>query len=129
MYPRENAESSFNLEHYVAVHLKLGFRLMQKHYGFAPEAALVQHSTRGMDGTPASSPYLAVCWVMFRTRADADRFIEIFGIGEVAAALTADWKNYCPLPPKIAIGEVMELSGADILKDSEPVLRQLNLVP
>jgi hypothetical protein len=127
MYPRENAQSSFDMEHYLSVHLKLGFRLMKKHFGVVPEKALVQHSTRGMDNSPRSARYLTICWVCFKSRADADLFVDVFGIEEVAQALTTDWSNYCPLPPDIVIGEVMELSGEEVVTDADAVLQRLGI--
>ena len=127
LYPRTETRADFNLDHYISIHLKLGFRLMQKHYGVVPISALVQHSTRGMDNTPASSPYLAICWVCFRSREEADLFVQIFQIEEAATALTADWCNYCPAPPRIVIGEVLELKGEDIIEGSEEVLRRLGI--
>jgi hypothetical protein len=127
MYPRGDSGSGFNFEYYVSVHLKLGFRLMQKHFGVVPEKALIQHPTRGMDDDPASARYATVCWVCFKSRADADLFGKVFAIEEVAQVLRADWANYCAEPPDFVLGEVLELSGIDILQNADALLLERGL--
>jgi hypothetical protein len=129
LYPRASGDPRFNLDHYIDVHLKLGFGLMWKHFGAAPERAIVLHTTSGIDGSPVTSPYLAICFVVFRSREDADLFAKVFAIDEAAKALQADWANYCPAAPEIIVGAALELSGAEILEGAEHVLAARGISP
>jgi len=127
LYPRAEANSDFNMEHYLAVHLKLGFGLMKKLFGVAPVRALVQYATRGLDGKPASAPYLVICQVVFESRAHLDLFLDVFRNEAAARALAADWPNYCPQSPEIVIGEFLELPGVQILEGADQVIAGVKL--
>jgi hypothetical protein len=137
LYPRASGDdglnrdhgSRFNLDHYIDVHLKLGFGLMRKHFGTAPERAIVLHTTSGMDGSAVLSRYLAVCFVVFKSREDAALFAKVFAIDEAAKALQADWANYCPAAPEIVVGAGLELSGAEILEGADDVLAARGISP
>jgi hypothetical protein len=129
LYPGNSGDDRFDLDHYINVHLKLGFGLMKKHFGVAPERAIVLHTTSGTDGSTVSTRYLAICFVVFKSRADAALFAKVFAIDEAAKALQADWANYCPAAPEIILGAALELTGAGILEGADQVLAERGISP
>ncbi|MEQ8166808.1 MAG: hypothetical protein RIC93_12125, partial [Alphaproteobacteria bacterium] len=77
MYPRKPG-SDFDYDHYFRTHLTMGLGLFRKHMGFLPKQVFVQKACYGPDRTEASADYHAICTLMFESKADDDKFIELF---------------------------------------------------
>ncbi len=105
MYPNKQG-STFNLKHWLEVHLPMGLRLLKQHCGVSPikvEACQNPHGPPGL-----ALPYHLINSLYFNTRDDADSFIRVFGIEEAARELKADWSNYTQSDPEVMISELVE---------------------
>jgi hypothetical protein len=105
-YPAAGRDS-FNLRHFLDVHLPLGVGLCRKHLNLVP-VKIVVHGPLA-DGAGGDPSLGAVSQVYFRTRAEAEKFLTLFSYPEAAQKLIADFPNYTSGPPAVVIGEVTEL--------------------
>jgi hypothetical protein len=114
MYPNE-AGGTFNLEHFLQVHLPLGLHQTFKHLGLKPVKLVVYSPTWNMGHPHRLLPYIAISSVFFNTRAEAEKFSGLFGFEEAARLLSTDFPNYTPGPPDVMMAHVTELSDIDAL--------------
>jgi hypothetical protein len=114
MYPNK-AGATFNLEHFLKVHLPLGLYQTFKHLGLKPRKLVVYSPTWNIGNANALLPYIAISSVFFDTRAEAEKFSGLFGVEEAARLLSADFANYTPGPPDVMLAEVTELTDVDAL--------------
>jgi hypothetical protein len=112
MYPNAPG-GTFNLEHFVNVHLPLGLSQTLKHLGLKPIKLVVYSPTWNVGNPQTSLPYIAISSVFFNTRAEAEKFSGLFGFEEAARLLSADFPNYTPGPPDVMMAEVTELTDID----------------
>lgn len=128
-YPR-NAGEEFDFDHWADVHMPLGIATFNKVNGIHPKQVMVQHETFGMDGKPESTDAYATVWLLFDTRAGLDGFMNLHNDPIASAGLSRDFRNYAPLPPHIALGEVMVFEDMDaVLKRGESLLDYPNCKP
>ncbi len=120
-YPRVEG-ASFDLTHYVDVHVPMGLGLLWKHFEIKPTRVLLQQETYGPDRTAASAPFDLVATMVFENKADADRFIDVFENPEAAGMLQADWPRFTQSQPLAVLGELTELDVDRLLAAAEPVL-------
>jgi uncharacterized protein (TIGR02118 family) len=107
LYPNK-AGSSFNLKHYLDVHVPLGLGLLKKHCRTSARKIEVDVNPYGL--TPqAHVPYHAIFSAYFDRKSDAAAFQQLFSIDEVVRELMADWPNYTEADPEIMISEVVEV--------------------
>jgi uncharacterized protein (TIGR02118 family) len=105
LYPKKPG-SSFNLKHYLSVHVPLGLGLLKKHCGVSAQRVEVDANPYGL--TPeAKVPYHAIFSAFFDKKSDAAAFQRLFSIDEVVRELMADWPNYTEADPEIMISEVI----------------------
>ena len=108
MYPKKPGSSvTFNLKHYLEVHVPLGLSLFRQHMGFSPVRTESDVNCSPLGGGTAH--YHVIASLYFRTRQEADGFTRLFGIPEVAARLKADWPNFTELDPEVIGSEVVDL--------------------
>ncbi|MEQ8389326.1 MAG: EthD family reductase [Alphaproteobacteria bacterium] len=123
MYPRKPG-SDFDYDHYFRTHLTMGLGLFRKHMGFLPKQVFVQKACYGPDRTEASADYHAICTLMFESKADADKFIELFEIDEAANLLRADWPKYTEMDPRVVVGEVIETDVERFAEKGQSVIEE-----
>ena len=114
MYPNKPG-ATFNLEHFLRVHLPLGLHQTFKHLGLKPVKLVVYSPTRNVGNPAVLLPYIAISSVFFRSRAEAEKFSGLFAVEEAARLLSADFPNYTPGPPDVMLAEVTELTDVDAL--------------
>ncbi|MBS0419402.1 MAG: hypothetical protein JSR66_16955 [Proteobacteria bacterium] len=114
MYPNK-AGGTFNLEHFLEVHLPLGLHQTFKHLALKPVKLVVYSPTWNVGYPQGLLPYIAISSVFFNTRAEAEKFAGLFGFEEAARLLSADFPNYTPGPPDVMMAEVTELTDIDAL--------------
>src|ERR1700733_11936891 len=112
MYPNAPG-GTFNLEHFLTVHLPLGLSQTLKHLRLKPVKLVVYSPTWNVGNPKALLPYIAISSVFFNTRAEAEKFSALFGFEEAAQLLSADFPNYTPGPPDVMMAEVAELTDVD----------------
>lgn len=107
LYPNTPG-STFNLEHYLQVHVPLGLGLLKKHCNAVPvriEAAANPYTL--VEGT--RPPYHVIFSAYFRTKAEADSFKKLFGVEEAVRLQKEDWPNFSQVDPEIVITEIIEV--------------------
>lgn len=114
MYPNK-VGGTFNLEHFLEVHLPLGLHQTFKHLALKPVKLVVYSPTWNVGYPQGLLPYIAISSVFFNTRAEAEKFSGLFGFEEAARLLSADFPNYTPGPPDVMMAEVTELTDIDAL--------------
>ncbi len=112
MYPNK-AGGSFDLQHFIKVHLPLGLYQTFKHLALKPVKLVVYSPTWNVGNRQELLPYIAISSVFFNTRAEAEKFSGLFGFEEAARLLSADFANYTPGPPDVMMAEVTELTDVD----------------
>jgi uncharacterized protein (TIGR02118 family) len=107
LYPNK-VGSSFNLKHYLHVHVPLGLGLLKKHCGISAQKIQVDVHPHGL--TPqVQPPYHAIFSAYFDSESDAAAFQKLFSIDEAVRELRADWPNYTEADPEVMISEVVEI--------------------
>lgn len=106
---------TFNLDHFLNVHLPLGLSQTLKHLQLKPKKLVVYSPTWNVGNPGALLPYIAISSVFFETRAEAEKFSGLFGFEEAARLLSADFPNYTPGPPDVMMAQVTELDDVDAL--------------
>jgi hypothetical protein len=114
MYPNKPG-ATFNLEHFIKVHLPLGLHQTFKHLAIKPKKLVVYSPTWNVGQPGALLPYIAISSCFFETRAEAEKFSGLFGFEEAARLLSDDFPNYTPGPPDVMMAEVTELNDVDAL--------------
>jgi len=114
MYPNKQG-ATFNLDHFIKVHLPLGLHQTFKHLAIKPKKLVVYSPTWNVGPPGALLPYIAISSCFFDTRADAEKFSGLFGFEEAARLLSADFPNYTPGPPDVMMAEVTELTDVNSL--------------
>lgn len=104
---------TFDLKHFMDVHLPLGLAQTLKHLGLKPRKLVVYSPTVNVGAPGQLLPYIAISSVFFDTRADAEKFSTLFAYEEAARLLAADFPNYTPGPPDVMLAEVHELTDVD----------------
>lgn len=117
MYPREDGVT-FNLQHYLDVHIPMGLGLLWKHYQVKPAQAMLTHDTYGRDRAPSSAQYSAISTLIFNERAEAERFIELFEIPEAREQLSADWSRFTGQPPVVVLGAMAHLDAEEFIAEA-----------
>ena len=99
---------SFNLKHYLDVHVPLGLGLLAKHAGVHASSVEIDVNPTGL--APGSDvPYDALASVYFEKRSDAQAFLDMFKNDEIFRQLKADFPNYTKADPEILISEVIRV--------------------
>ncbi len=107
LYPK-TAGSSFNLKHYLDVHVPLGLGLLAKHTGIHASSVEIDVSPSGF--TPGSKvPYHVLASVYFQRGSDAQAFLDLFKNEAIFKQLKADFPNYTKAEPEIMISEVIRV--------------------
>lgn len=114
MYPNRQG-ATFNLDHFIKVHLPLGLHQTFKHLAIKPKKLVVYSPTWNVGQPRELLPYIAISSCFFETRAEAEKFSGLFGFEEAARLLSADFPNYTPGPPDVMMAEVTELKDVDSL--------------
>ncbi len=110
LYPNTPG-SSFNLDHYLKVHVPLGLGLLQKHCGVVPiriEAAAKPYALVA----GARPPYHMIFSAYFKTRDEAESFKKLFDVEEAVRLQKEDWPNFSQSDPEIMITEIVEIDPA-----------------
>lgn len=110
LYPKKPG-SSFDWDHYYAVHLPLGLGLLAEHCGITPARVEVDQQMSS-DGKGGPSPYHCICSVYFTDKQQADAMVALFGIEEARRLLSEDWPKYTELAPELLVCEVIEADPA-----------------
>lgn len=105
LYPNK-AGSSFNLKHYLSVHVPMGLRLLKQHCEVSAQRIEVDVNPYGLNAE-SHVPYHVIFSAYFDKQSDADSFQKLFSIDEVAQELMADWPNYTEADPEVMISEVV----------------------
>jgi uncharacterized protein (TIGR02118 family) len=102
LYPKAPG-SSFNLKHYLDVHVPLGLGLLAKHASIHATKVDIDVNPKGFPR--AEVPYHALASVYFDKESDARGFLDIFANEEIFRQLKADFPNYTKADPEIMISE------------------------
>ena len=113
-YPHA-ADRPFDMQHFLDVHLPMGVALCRRHLGIIPEKIIVHGPLA--DGAGAVPILSAMSQVWFRTRPEAETFLQLFAVPEAAEKLIADFPRYTCGPPQVLIGTVTELGDMPLLCD------------
>lgn len=105
VYPKKPG-SSFDWDHYYAVHLPLGLSLLAKHTDAKPVRLEVDQGITA-DGTDGNVPYHCICSLYFETREEADAMVNLFAVEEAATLLAEDWPKYTVTNPELLVTEVV----------------------
>ena len=108
-YPAQPG-SSFNWDHYFAVHLPLGLGLLRKHRGVT--ALKVEVDRNINDGKNGAAPYHCICSLYFADQQGADALVGLFDIEEARRLLSDDWPKYTATDPFIMVSEIIEAGPA-----------------
>lgn len=110
LYPNTPG-SSFNLEHYLKVHVPLGLGLLKKHCGVVPVRIEAAGNPRSLvEGT--RPPYHMIFSAYFNSREEAESFKKLFGVEEAVRLQKGDWPNFSQSDPEIIITEIVEIDPA-----------------
>lgn len=110
MYPNPpGSNSTFDMKHYLDVHMAMGLGLLHKHFGVKPTRLEIVGDTYGSDRTNKSALYHCFCLVYFDRKEDADRFIDLFNMELPVKLLSADWPKYTPTDPVAVLGRSFEM--------------------
>jgi hypothetical protein len=110
LYPN-SLGSTFNLKHYLQVHVPLGLGLLKKHCNVVPiriEAAANPYTL--IEGT--RPPYHMIFSAYFTNKAEADSFKKLFRVEEAVRLQKEDWPNFSQADPEILITEIIEVDPA-----------------
>lgn len=121
MYPKSD-QMDFNYDHYYAVHCPMGVGSLWRRYGVKPIRMFFHHHTYGQDRTSESAAFEMIATMIFNSKQEADRFIDLFEVKEARDMLVADFPYFTGEP---AIGMVGEYDEADLDKfiaESDAVL-------
>jgi hypothetical protein len=112
VYPSSET-GTFDLEHYRTVHSPLGLGLLRKHVDVEPFRWDLDTNSRSP--FPGATPaYQCASSLYFRTEAEADRFIALFGVEEAAGQLMADIPKFTDVEPQITVCEVEEIDPSTV---------------
>ena len=128
MYPR-TPSGHFDLDYYLRVHTPLGIGLLWQLYQVKPMSLDIHTDTFGTDRTEASAPYAVISTATFATRADAERFIDVFERPQEAAVLSSDWPNFTDGRPEVVLGAVSPLDVDDVIQRSHTVIETAFATP
>ncbi len=116
MYPNPpGSNSTFNMQHYVDVHMAMGLGLLHRHYGVKPSRVEVIGDTYGPDRTNRSALFHCFGMIYFDRKEDADRFIDLFNMKEPVRLLSADWPKYTPTDPVAVLGRSFTLDPDEVI--------------
>ncbi len=128
-YPRKKREE-FSFQHWASVHMPMGLAIFNKTNGIAPKRVMIQHSVVGIDGKPESTDAYATVWLMFDSREGLEGFMKLHNDSVASKPLADDFKNYAPLPPHIALGEVEVFENIQgLIASGNELLRRSDAVP
>ena len=123
MYPNpRDATQTFDMQHYLDVHMPMGIGLLYREYGIKPCRLEVLGKTYGGDRTHGSADFNCIGSVYFETKAEVDRFIDLFERERPSAMLRADWPKYTPADPVALLGEIEVLDTEETLAKAEAVI-------
>jgi uncharacterized protein (TIGR02118 family) len=123
LYPRP-PKSKFDLKHYYDVHMPLGIGLLCERCGVVPKKVFVQQNIYGFDGTADSAAYHVVSSLFFDSKAEADKFLELFQMEEPRRLLSEDWPKYTAADPIAVLGELVEVDPREMASRGSDVIRR-----
>jgi hypothetical protein len=124
LYPKVPG-TTFDVNYYLDVHVPLAFRELKRRFGVTPvrvDCLTDCRSIKGAEGA-GSLDYHVIFHMYFRTRADAERMIELRNSAEHSSVeLRADIQAYTNAELQGVLSEVQSREVTDLLAKADAIV-------